>query len=191
MRSPYFRCERHDNFWARCCRSIAGGKRGDRQHVARLCWQRPGRQWSGDPAAPGRAAPKLALVEPPQIRPIFVMRPSRFFDASIGRQKILGRYRIFDVPISIAERAIRSGAAIAISDLRVKQLQSMAQMIEPDAARCNALEDSRIDAKQSSSAPIMSTSEIFTPLDRGSAFNVVMPVPAAAAAQSVPDDAEG
>jgi hypothetical protein len=136
--------------------------------------------------------PALALVETVPMQQVFMMRAARYRNAD-GRQVACGAHRVYELPAPIAKRALELGAAIPVTDPRRRNLDGQSGMVEPDLARCMALDDSRLDGKKSDAPQIRSSSTLFEPVDRGPAYNVVVSRPGAPVAMgsrsiSMPED---
>ncbi len=137
-----------------------------------------GRATMPRPAAP---SPRLVLIEAPPMREVFFVRSGRYRGES-GQQILLGQNRRHVLPVALAEKALRSGIAIPLTDARARSLDGISGMVQPDPARCESLDGSPVtEPKSSTAAPIMSS--LFEPMDRGPAFNVRVPVEPIAAGQ--------
>jgi hypothetical protein len=125
--------------------------------------------------------PKLALVERPSVETVFVMRPARYREAD-GRMKLLGKYRVYELPLVIAEKALKSGAAVPVTDPRRRELEGLVGMVLPDESRCEAIDGSP-PSTVNVGPVITSSSPLFEPLDRGPPVHGVLPVQMVAGGQ--------
>jgi hypothetical protein len=113
--------------------------------------------------APDVAPPKLKIVAP-STRVVFALKHVAFVDRDGVLQR---RPRCHDVelPIPLADEAIRVKAACEMTDPRRKQLYGTFGAVTPDLANCVKLGDVPVadDAPKSNAPPIMSSSTVFEP----------------------------
>jgi hypothetical protein len=86
------------------------------------------------PAAP---APVLTVVGPPPepTMNVFLVRHVKFINAT-GGTTTAGKYKRADLPKKLAELALSSGVALAISDKRMHDLAQLASPLQPDETSC-------------------------------------------------------
>ena len=135
----------------------------------------------GHEAAPSQPAPILKVVapKPPPTEILFFLRHAKYTDAS-GAVKCLGKMREHILPPHLAQKALKSGAAIPLTDPRVRTLKGNWGMIIPGPDQCEALDatpDSRV-------APVLHSS--FEVVDRGPPITGTMRQPMAAARNMPP-----
>jgi hypothetical protein len=148
----------------------------------------------------GRAPAVLPKQQPLQIVPpapkptvaCFALRHIAWSDLDGMLRSVSANTGNVELPEAAAERGLKSGAVILMSDQRVKQLaRSRAELFVPDPARCEMLDDSIVppDSRRPAkhSAFPLPPGEAFTPLDRGPAYAVKVPPAPAVAARSITD----
>ncbi len=120
---------------------------------------------------PVQPPPKLALVvEATPTQSVFIMKPARYRDRD-GRQVACGQYRVHELPLEIAERALKTRVAIPVTDKRRRD------MIDPDLVRCQALDDSPlVEPKKSTIEPIVSSHVFETHPNVGKPYTMTVPV---------------
>jgi hypothetical protein len=100
---------------------------------------------------PEAPQPVLRVVEPPKVRSVFIVRNCRFTDRN-NAIRILRKGEIAnDIPVGAAARALATGAAMPVSDPRVRDLSrtwTSGPLPHPDA--CEDLDDT-----PSSSEPVL------------------------------------
>jgi primosomal protein N'' len=74
---------------------------------------REGREKLPADAAP--AKPVVEVVPPAPVQTIFLLRPSKYLDPTTGKVVLLNRYEDADVSPALAERALRSRAAVPVT----------------------------------------------------------------------------
>jgi len=139
------------------------------------------REGKEKPPIPPAAVVKFTAPKAPATETVFLLRHLKFTDAQ-GKVQCLGKMRDHALPPHLAQKALKSGAAVPLSDPRRKSLSGSWGMIVPSESQCESL-----DATPSGTvAPIMHST--FEPMDRGPPVHGVMPVQRApmVAARSAP-----
>jgi hypothetical protein len=145
------------------------------------------------PRAPVAVAPpQLAPVEAVPMQQVFMMRAARYRNAD-GRQVALGQYRVSALPLPVAERALKTGAAVSIADPRRRELQGMKGMVDPDLSRCEALDDSPLVEPKSHVEPIQHSAfeqhpNVPAPYIKRVSVSPIEPMPMAAARTMPPEE---
>jgi hypothetical protein len=141
--------------------------------------------------------PALILVEtpalPPPTVPCFALRHVAWTDHHGTLRSASANTGNIALPEAAAERGLKSGAVVLMSDPKVKQLaRSRAELFVPDPARCELLDDSVIPPSTvktaKHSAFPLPPGETFEPLDRGPAYSMKAPPAPAVAARSITPD---
>jgi hypothetical protein len=125
-------------------------------------------------------APKLALVPPPPMETVFLIRACKYADTS-GKVILCGSHRKHSLPAKIAAKALAVNAALPLSDKRCRDLDGTRGMLVPAEAACEPLDDATAKAttepKSASIAePIRHSAYEIEVVDRGPAYNIVVPV---------------
>jgi hypothetical protein len=83
--------------------------------------------------------PKKTAPEPPNTKGVFLLKHVVYTDAD-GRQHLLPKMNQADLPLALAAKALRSGAACEFSDPRFKQLSGTFGGMTPLLAHCESLD---------------------------------------------------
>jgi len=118
--------------------------------------------------------PRSKLVEAGPTREVIPLKHLKFTHE--GKVVICGAYQRHSLPSHFADLAIKRDLATTIGDPRVKDRIGLFGVLTPSPASCIALDDTPDKPATSSSEPILSSSELFTPMDRGPAVVGRMPV---------------
>jgi hypothetical protein len=112
---------------------------------------------------------KVVAQKPPPTETVFFLRHAKYTDEK-GMVRCLGKMRDHTLPPPLAQRALKSGAAIPLTDPRVRTLKGNWGMIVPGPDQCEALDgtpDSRV-------APVLHSA--FEVVDRGAPITGTLPV---------------
>jgi hypothetical protein len=112
------------------------------------------------PPTPPAEVVKFVAPKPPPTEILFFLRHAKYTDAS-GAVKCLGKMREHALPPPLAKKALSSGAAIPLTDPRVRTLKGNWGMIVPGPDQCEALDGT----PSGNAAPVIHSA--FEPLDRG------------------------
>ena len=112
------------------------------------------------PPTPPAEVVKFVAPKPPPTETLFFLRHAKYTDAS-GAVKCLGKMREHALPPPLAKKALSSGAAIPLTDPRVRTLKGNWGMIVPGPDQCEALDGT----PSGNAAPVIHSA--FEPLDRG------------------------
>jgi hypothetical protein len=124
--------------------------------------------------------PKLAVVKPDTVN-LFFRRHAKYIDKN-GSLRLLCKFHDHEIPREIGALALKSGCAMEVSHPDRKKLSGTVPPLTPNEKWCDDL--GAVDgapqiaapAPKTGGPPIMSSSELFTPLDRGPAITGVMAV---------------
>jgi hypothetical protein len=126
---------------------------------------------------PPEPAPVVVVDPPTPTRTLFCMRSIKWRDAASGRQHAVQQYEDVTLPIPLADRALRIGAAVSVTDSRRKALKGARGGQHPnvdaiDIVDLDAVSD-HSGALHQSFDPVAQAN--ITPFDRGPAITGTVP----------------
>ena len=136
------------------------------------------------PPTPPAEVVKFVAPAPPPTETLFFLRHAKYTDAS-GAVKCLGKMREHALPPPLAKKALSSGAAIPLTDPRVRTLKGNWGMIVPGPDQCEALDGT----PSGNAAPVIHSA--FEPLGRGPPIIGAMRQPQTGTAMRSTDGGKG
>jgi hypothetical protein len=127
------------------------------------------------PAKPAAPAP-VVQVERPAVKTVFLLRTIKWVEN--GRQRSALQYEDCELPLALADKALRRGVAVPVTDERRKTLLNARGGHHPNV---NALDIIDLDALTEDKAPYLGPSDPvlhvanFTPMDRGEVRLIAIP----------------
>jgi hypothetical protein len=113
-----------------------------------------------------QAAPAVSVPPPPTTQRVFLVRHVKWTDQA-GQLRLAPAMHDADLPPAVATRALKSGAALALSDTRRKQLGGSKPPRRPNPDHCESLD---ADTTSSAAAPVKHSA--FEILDRGKPYTL-------------------
>jgi hypothetical protein len=124
---------------------------------------------------PEREPVKLAIVPPPEMLTVFILKNTKYLDAT-GAVTCVGANRRHDLPRALAELALSSNLALPISDKRCRDLEWNAVSYTPEPQSCSWLGPVGQEGPAKflrPGGPVQHSA--FEPMDRGKPFTVTVP----------------